>query len=175
MFLEEKKDNLWHQGWQCLPSPQSGTLNILQIPPCRTPNSWDTFNQYINMKLLGYLTLGEIRSSMTLRMTMSSMSPIRNLQCPPSIPMKDHPFLTQLREGNIPSYLSKTESDLPSHSNSLSSLSPVPPFPLYLPPSLSSLPSLPTSLSTLPTLPICLPCFFLPQGIYSESFVLYLH
>ena len=100
---------------------------------------------------------------MTTGITMSSMSPIRNLQCPPSIPMKDHPFLTQLREGNIPSYLSKTESDLPSHSTSLSSLSPVPPFPLYLPPSLPSLPSLPTSLSSLPTLPICLPCFFYPK------------
>ena len=40
-------------------------------------------------KLSGYDTWGQTRSSMTSRMTLSSKSPVRNLQCPPC-----PPFLT---------------------------------------------------------------------------------
>ena len=51
--------------------------------------SWHTSNKDINMKLSGYLPWGEIRSSMTSGMTMSSKSPVRNPQRPPSTPMND--------------------------------------------------------------------------------------
>ena len=81
------------QGWLCCPCLQSGTLNILQVPPFLTPPSWHTSNKDINTKFSGYLSWARIWSPMTSRMTMSSMSLIRTPQCPPTPPhFLDHPF-----------------------------------------------------------------------------------
>ena len=79
----------WRQGWPCPRSVLSGTLNVLHVPPWRTPHSWHKSNKDVNMKVLGYLPLGQTRSSMASRMRLSSKSPFRNPQRPPSTPMKD--------------------------------------------------------------------------------------
>ena len=46
IFLRVKKHHPWHQGWPCPPSLQSGTLNVLQVPPLLTPHSWHTSNSW---------------------------------------------------------------------------------------------------------------------------------
>ena len=46
-----------------------------------------------DMKLSGYDCWGLTRSSMTSWLTLSSMSPVRNPQCPPSTPLLDPLFL----------------------------------------------------------------------------------
>ena len=94
IFLGSTYDHPWHQGWPCPPSFPSGTLNVLQIPPFLTPHSWHTSNKDINTKLSGYLPWGKVRSPKTSRITMSSKSPVRNPQRPPSTPIKDPQFLT---------------------------------------------------------------------------------
>ena len=57
-YLWVKQGHPWHQGWLCPPCLLSGTLNILQVPPWRTPHSWHTSNKGINTKLSWYLPLG---------------------------------------------------------------------------------------------------------------------
>ena len=85
------------KGWPCPPGLRSGTLlNVLQVPPWRTPHSWHTSKKDINTKLSGYHPLGQTRSSMTSRMTLSSKFLVRNPRHPPSTPMKDPPIFDTL-------------------------------------------------------------------------------
>ena len=49
-----------------------------------------------NTKFSGYLSWGKKTSFMMSGMAMSSMSLVRNPQCPPSTPLLDPPFLTHL-------------------------------------------------------------------------------
>ena len=83
MILGDYQVHPWCQGWPCPPS------NLM-----KDPHSWHTSNKDINTKLSEYLPWGEIRSSITLNMTMSSNYPVRNPQRPPSTPLRDPPFLT---------------------------------------------------------------------------------
>ena len=54
-----------------------------------------------NMKLSRYDPWGQIRSSMTSRMTLSSKCPVKNPQCPPSTPKKDpHSWHTSNKDIN---------------------------------------------------------------------------
>ena len=82
IFLGVKKHHSWCQEHPCLPSLQSGTLNVLQVSPFLIPHSWHTSNKDINTKLSGYFPWGKIRRSMTSGMTMSLKSSVRNPQCP---------------------------------------------------------------------------------------------
>ena len=38
-FLRAKEHHSWRQEWPCHPCLQSGTLNVLQVPPFLTPHS----------------------------------------------------------------------------------------------------------------------------------------
>ena len=50
-------------------------------------------NRDNDMKISGYDPCGPPSTSMMSRMTLSSKSPVRNPQHPPSTPMKDSPIL----------------------------------------------------------------------------------
>ena len=89
MILEVYQVDPWCQGLHCPPSLLSGTLIVLQVPPWRTPHSWHTSNEDFNMKLSGYEPWGQPSTYMMPRVTLSSKSPVRNHQCPPSNPIKD--------------------------------------------------------------------------------------
>ena len=94
IFLGVKEHHSWRQEWPCHQCLQSGTLNVLQVPPFLTPPSWHTSNWDIHTKFSGYLPGGKKTSFMTSGMILSSMSPVRNPKCPRSIPLLDPPFLT---------------------------------------------------------------------------------
>ena len=80
------KHHPWHQRWPCPPSLWSGMIKRPPCTPFLTSPSWHTSIKYISTKLLGYLPQGQIRSSMTSRMNLSSNSLIRNTQHPPHPP-----------------------------------------------------------------------------------------
>ena len=93
MFLRVKEHHSWRQVLPCHPCLRSGTLNILQVPPWRTPHSWHTSNSDIDRKFSGYLPWGKNTSFMTPGMTQSSMSPVKTfnvLQVHPSWPPSWH-------------------------------------------------------------------------------------
>ena len=74
--------HLWCQGWPCLPSLLSGTLNVLQVPPLWTEGSWHTFN---HVRMLKFSTqVGNPMSRTLMRANMTHVLHVRNLQCPPS-------------------------------------------------------------------------------------------
>ena len=74
-------------------SAMSPVRNPLHPPstPLLDPPIWHTSNWDINIKFSGYLPWGKRTSFMTSGITLSSMSLVRNHQCPPSTP-----FLTPL-------------------------------------------------------------------------------
>ena len=89
IFLRGGQGHSGHQEWPCPPSLLSGTLNVHQVLPWRTPHSWHTSNKNINTKHSGYLPWGQQRSTMTTRMTLSPKYPFKNPQDPTSTPIKD--------------------------------------------------------------------------------------
>ena len=95
IILKVKQHHPRHKGWQFPPSLQSGTINILQVPPFLTPHSWHPSNKDIIMKLSGYLSW--VNHVNSLRMTLSTKSPIRN----PSILQ----ISTSLLDSSIPNIL----------------------------------------------------------------------
>ena len=77
------------QGWLCLPSLWSGTLNILQVPSFLNPHSWHTSNKDINMLLSGFIPeveniIHDIRNGPVLHV--SSQEPSISSKYPPSWP-----------------------------------------------------------------------------------------
>ena len=48
-LIKSKQDLPWQQGWPCPPSLRTGTLNILQVPPCLTTHSWHTSDKDIHI------------------------------------------------------------------------------------------------------------------------------
>ena len=75
------------------PDPTSPTLICHDL-------SWPSHNydKDINTKHSRYVTVSPTRLSMTSRMTLSTKSLVRNLQCPQSTPILDLPFLTHFYE-----------------------------------------------------------------------------
>ena len=75
------------------------SMSLVRIPryhpstPLLEPPSWHTSNCDINTTFSGYLPWGKRTSFMTSGMTLSSISPVRITQCPPSTS-----FLTPLRD-----------------------------------------------------------------------------
>ena len=59
--------------------------------PFLTLHSCHTSKKDIDIKLSGYLAKGQIRSSLTSGVTMSSKSNVSNHPCPPSSPFLPHP------------------------------------------------------------------------------------
>lgn len=43
----------WHQGWPYHPCILSGSFNVLQVHPWRTPHSWQMLSDNIDMKFSG--------------------------------------------------------------------------------------------------------------------------
>ena len=97
IFLGIKEHQKWHWEWPYHPCIWSGTPNVLQVPPFLTPPTWHTSNWDISTKFSWYLPRGKKTSFVMSGMIMSSMSPVRNPQCPPSTPLLDPPFLTHFQ------------------------------------------------------------------------------
>ena len=66
-LLWGNKGDQWCQEWPYPSSLRSRSHNVLHVPPWKTEGSWHTSNEYITMKLLGYVLWGYSRLSMTLR------------------------------------------------------------------------------------------------------------
>ena len=54
IFLWAKQSHPWHQGWPCPPSILSGTFNVLQVPPWRTPQFWHTSNKDLKLRVSSF-------------------------------------------------------------------------------------------------------------------------
>ena len=63
IILGVKKHHSWRQEWPCHPCLQSGTLNVLQVPPFLTHPFWHTSNWDISSKFSGSFPLSLPKSS----------------------------------------------------------------------------------------------------------------
>ena len=89
-------DDPWCQGWPHPPNIQSGTINIFQAWTSRMGVSWHTSNHAREQKFGTQVKNHISWRFMTSRMTISSKSPVRNHQRPPSMDFEDGGFLTHL-------------------------------------------------------------------------------
>ena len=113
-----KKRDIYIKFLQCL-SVWCMYVCLLWLFFTKTTNIYiSTKNKDNDTKPSGYDPWGLPRSSMSSRMTLSSMSPVRNPQCPPSTPLLDPPSwhpsnwdISTKFSGYLPWSLSKSSID----------------------------------------------------------------